>query len=234
MVHTILINNDNTITKRMNGAIMEGSSNVDSLRILVSPTYKDKFGDLVMADCICVMEITTPIGRRYKTQPLTPSEELYKERLEYLLPITLDMTKEAGKLGFKFFFTKLEMNADGTFKERIRETSDSYLDIIETKHWDDYVSTSDLRPLVDVMMTIQSKANHLEAMAEKINSTKIDNLEYDKESNILKGYADGVQVDEVQLEDTSECGCEEGVPVVDFTVVEPEEIIPELDNVIEF
>lgn len=234
MVHTILINNDNTITKRMNGAIMEGSSNVDSLRILVSPTYKDKFGDLVMADCICVMEITTPIGRRYKTQPLTPSEELYKERLEYLLPITLDMTKEAGKLGFKFFFTKLEMNADGTFKERIRETYDSYLDIIETKHWDDYVSTSDLRPLVDVMMTIQSKANHLEAMAEKINSTKIDNLEYDKESNILKGYADGVQVDEVQLEDASECGCEEGVPVVDFTVVEPEEIIPELDNVIEF
>ena len=26
--------------------------------------------------------------------PLTPSEELYKERLEYLIPITLDMTKE--------------------------------------------------------------------------------------------------------------------------------------------
>ena len=39
MVHTILINSDNTITKRMNGAIMQGSAYVDSLRILVLPTY---------------------------------------------------------------------------------------------------------------------------------------------------------------------------------------------------
>ena len=130
MVHTILVNNDNSITKRMNGAIMQGSANVDSLRILSSPIYKDKFGDLVMTECTCVMEFITPNGRRYKTTPLTPSEELYKERLEYLIPITLDMTKEDGRLGFKFFFAKLEMNADGSFKERVRETDDSYLDII--------------------------------------------------------------------------------------------------------
>ena len=81
MVHTILINSDNTITKRMNGAIMERSENVDSLRILVSPTYADKFGDLNMAECTCVMEITTPIGKTYRAKPLTPSDELYKERV---------------------------------------------------------------------------------------------------------------------------------------------------------
>lgn len=235
MVHTILINSDNTITKRMNGAIMERSENVDSLRILVSPTYTDQFGDLIMADCTCVMEFTTPKGRRYKTTPLTPSEELYKERLEYLIPITLDMTKEDGRLGFKFFFAKLEMNDDGSFRERVRETADSYLDIIPTKHWSDYVAESDLSDVVQGILTIQSRAEHLEAVADKLNSTKIDNFEYDKETNILKGYADGVEVDSVELEDASACGCEDGVPVVDFTIVEPEE--PDnnmVDNVVEF
>ena len=201
MVHTILVNNDNSITKRMNGAIMQGSANVDSLRILVLPTYKDKFGDLVMSECTCVMEFITPNGRRYKTKPLTPSEELYKERLEYLVPITLDMTKEDGKLSFKFFFAKLEMNADGTFKERVRETADSYLDIIPTKHWSDYVSDSDLSDVVQGILTLQSRAEHLEAVVDKINTTKIDNLEYDKDTNILTGYADGIEVDRVELEE---------------------------------
>lgn len=235
MVHTILVNNDNSITKRMNGAIMQGSANVDSLRILVLPTYKDKFGDLVMADCTCVMEFITPNGRRYKTKPLTPSEELYKERLEYLFPITLDETREPGQLGFKFFFAKLEMNEDGTFKERVRETADSYLDIIPTKHWSDYVADSDLSDIVQGILTIQSRAEHLEAVANKINSTKVDDIAYDKETNILTAYADGIEVDRVELEGSEECGCEDGVPVVDFTVVEPDE--PDtnvVDNVVEF
>lgn len=235
MVHTILINSDNTITKRMNGAIMERSENVDSLRILVSPTYNDQFGDLNMAECTCVMEITTPIGKTYRAKPLTPFDELYKERVEYLFPITLDETKEPGQLGFKFFFAKLEMNDDGSFKERVRETADSYLDIIPTKHWSDYVAESDLSDVVQGILTIQSRAEHLEAVADKLNSTKIDNLEYDKETNILKGYADGVEVDSVELEDASACGCEDGVPVVDFTIVEPEEPDKNLvDNVVEF
>ena len=234
MVHTILINSDNTVTKRMNGAIMERSANVDSLRILVHPTYADQFGDLNMAECTCVMEITTPVGRSYRTKPLTPSEELYKERLEYLLPITLDMTKESGQLGFKFFFAKLEMNADGTFKERIRETFDAYLDMIPTKHWSDYVSDSDLSDVVQGILTIQSRAEHLEAVAEKINTTKIDNIEYDKDSNVLTGYANGIEVDKVEFED-GECGCEEGIPVVDFTIAEPEESDKSIvDNVFEF
>lgn len=234
MVHTILINSDNTITKRMNGAIMERSENIDSLRILVSPTYADEFGDLNMAGCTCVMEITTPIGKTYRPKPLTPSEELYKERLEYLFPITLDETREPGQLGFKFFFAKLEMNSDGSFKERVRETSDSYLDIVPTKRWSDYVADSDLSDVVQGILTLQSKAEQLEAVANKINSTKVDNIEYDKETNLLTAYADGKKVDEVELEG-DECGCEEGVPVVDFTVVDPEE--PEnniVDNVVEF
>ena len=235
MVHTILVNNDNSFTKRMNGAIMQGSANVDSLRILVSPIYKDKFGDLVMTECTCVMEFITPNGRRYKTTPLTPSEELYKERLEYLVPITLDMTKEDGQLGFKFFFAKLEMNADGSFKERVRETADSYLDIIPTKHWSDYVSDSDFNDVIQGILTIQSRAEHLEAVADKINSTKFDDIEYDKETNTLTAYANGKEVDKVELEDSEECDCEDGIPVVDFTVVEPDE--PEnnvVDNVVEF
>lgn len=231
MVHTILINSDNSITKRMNGAIMERSANVDSLRILVHPVYADQLGDLNMAECTCVMEYTTPIGRRYKTKPLTPSEELYKERLEYLIPITLDMTKESGQLGIKFFFVKLEMNPDGSFKERIRETVDSYLDIIPTKRWGDYVSDSDLTDVVQGILTLQSKAEHLEAVADKINSTKFDDIEYDKETNTLTAYANGEEVDKVELEDS----CEGGIPVVDFTSVEPEE--PDdniIDNVVDF
>ena len=145
------------------------------------------------------------------------------------------MTKESGQLGIKFFFVKLEMNPDGSFKERIRETMDSYLDIIPTKRWGDYVSDSDLTDVVQGILTLQSKAEHLEAVADKINSTKFDDIEYDKDTNTLTAYANGEEVDKVELEGSEECGCEDGVPVVDFTIVDPEEPGNNIvDNVFEF
>lgn len=170
MVHTILINDDNTITKHMNGAIMQGSENVDSLRILVNQNYIDGSKNTCMKDFSCVIEFTSNDGIDYRPKLLTPSDELYKGRVEYLLPITLDMTRKSGKLEFKFLFTKLNMNDDGSFKKQIRETSDSYLDIIPTKQWDNYMSDEDLRPLVDIMLTMQSKVNQLEAIVNRLNT----------------------------------------------------------------
>ena len=85
------------------------------------------------------------------------------------------------------------------------------------------------------ILTIQSRANQLEAVANKLNSEKVDDIEYNKDTNTLTAYADGVEVDRVELEGSEECGCEDGVPVVDFTVVEPDEPDKNIvDNVVEF
>lgn len=235
MIHTILINNDNTITKRMNGAIMHRSSNVDSLRILVDPMYTDHLGDLNMSECSCVMEFTTP-SRKYIPKVLTPSAELYKNKIEYLLPITLELTKDFGELEFKFIFNKLEINSEGSFKERSRKISSSSISIIPVEQWSEYIASDNLDSIAQMMLANQSIANQQKAYAEMILQTKIDNLEYDKDSNILTGYADGVPVDSVQLEDVSSgCLCENGVPVVDFSNIAPTpDDGNEVDNVVEF
>ena len=232
MVHTILINSDNTITNRMNGNIMHRSSNVDSLRILVEPTYKDQYGNLNMSDCTCVIEFVTPIGKRYIPKVLTPSEELYKNRLEYLLPITLDLTKESGELEFKFIFNKLEMRSDGSFIERSRKTRSSSISILPVEQWSDYIADESLDSIAQIMLTSQSLIEQQKAYAEMLLQRKIDNIEYDSESNVLKGYADGVEIDSVQLENSD---CEDGVPVVDFSNMTPTpEEDTEVDNVVEF
>lgn len=233
MIHTILINSDNTITKRMNGNIMHRSSNVDSLRILVDPVYTDQYGDLNMAECSCVLEFVTPIGKKYIPKVLTPSEELYKNRLEYLLPITLELTKEIGELEFKLIFNKLEMKSDGSFTERSRKTLSSSITILPVEQWSDYIADDSLDSIAQIMLTNQSLIEQQKAYAEMLIQTKIDNIEYDETTNVLKGYADGVEVDSVQLEDSS-CACEDGVPVVDFdSYVDPDDD-SEFDNVVEF
>lgn len=82
-MYTFLINEDNTLSCSVNERIMERSKQVDTLHFLADPTYKD----VDMSDFTVYMEYLLPISKRYKTEILVKSKELYKNKLEYKLPI---------------------------------------------------------------------------------------------------------------------------------------------------
>lgn len=230
-MYTILINDNNTLTQSKKERIMHRSSNINTFRFLVSQTWVDRGVSTDIRDYDCVMEYRTPISNTYTPIVLTPSEELYKDKVEYLVPITSKFTKEIGQLEIKFIFTLLEMDASGNFIEHSRKTDTTKIDILRTDNWSDYIADSNLDNIAQIMLQTQAQAEQLKMYNELIYATKADGIKYDSETNKLDLTANGVVIDTATLE---ECELEDGVPVVDFSVVKPDFPDDEVDNVVEF
>lgn len=229
-MYTILINEDHSFTHTNKKRIMYRSNDIDSIRFLVKPTY----GDLDMTTCNTVLEYVTPISRKYDVIVLKPSAELYKNRVEFILPIDTRFTSEVGELELTINFSYLSMNDDGTFKEQVRTIGYTSLLIEDTVRWSDYIASSSLDNIAQIMLTNQSMMEEIKAQAELIAYEKADSIAKDEETNEIYLTSNGVEIGK-RIVDSDTCTAEDGVPVVDFSVIEPEK--PEdglVDNVVEF
>lgn len=94
-MYTILIQDDNTMHASVRKRIMQGSKNIDTLRFLIKPMYNE----IDISDFKMILTYILPISKERKTLTLTKSEELYKDRLEYKIPISDEnFTSEAGDI----------------------------------------------------------------------------------------------------------------------------------------
>lgn len=230
-MYTILVKSDDTLIATQRQNIMHRSSLVRQLRFLVDPVYSNN--QLNMADYVCVLEYRTPISNRYTPVVLTPSEELYKDKLEYILNIDTKITAEVGQVELQLKWMSVEMLSNGSFGEHVRITGSTTIDVLPTNKWSDYIASSDLDSIAQMILTNQAQAEQLKIYADYLSMTKADGIKYDEETNELSLTANGQKLDSVTLEDNN-CDCEEGIPVVDFdkgiVPVEPDEF----DNVVEF
>ena len=201
-MYTILINDDNTLTKSVVERIMHRSHNVNSLRFLMNPTYTARNGQVMdMAGFTMILEYVLPISRTYKTVILSPEAELYKDRLQYVLPVTTDITSEVGEVELKFTMTKLDMLEDGSKIEYVRHTSETYVNILAVENWSDYIANSDLSNIAEMMLIIQAQQEQLKAYAEQINALKADAIRLDTETSELALYAGEQKLSAVDLDD---------------------------------
>lgn len=216
-MYTIIINSDNTLTQSIRERIMHRESNVHTFRFLVEPIWVDNGVSTNMKNYTCMLEYRTPISNTYTPVPLTPSEELYKEKLEYTLAIDTNLTAEVGDLEIKFIFTWLEMDADGNFISHSRKTDTTVVPIIKTDQWSDYVPDAKMDNIVQMLLMQQAQAQQLQEFANYLHMTKADTLSYNKETNELSIGTASQKLDSVILED---CDCENGIPVVDFNNID--------------
>jgi hypothetical protein len=231
-MYTILVTSDDRLVTTEKETIMHRSSLVRKLRFLVDPTFMYGNETLNLADFACILEFRLPISNKYIPVILTPSEELYKEKLEYVLSIDTKLTSEVGDVQLKLMWTKPELLADGNFNDHVKLTTSTTITILPVEQWSDYIASSDLNSIAQMILTNQAQAEQLKLYADYLAMTKADSIKYDAETNELSLLGNGQKLDSVTLED-GECDCEEGVPAVDFSVIEPEHD-GELDNVIEF
>ena len=227
--YTILINEDHSFTHTNVKKIMYRSTGIDTIRFLVKPTYNN----LDMRTANVVLEYVTPVNRSYGVVVLTPSAELYKNRVEYLLPIDLKFTSEIGDLEFTINFSHLDMN-DEKFLEQVRPIGYTSIKIHDTVRWSDYIASSNLDNIAQIMLTQQSILEQQKVYAEMIATESASNIVKDAETNeIYLVNKDGMQIGD-RIVDSDTCDSEDGVPVVEFSVAQPDDGDTTLDNVIEF
>ncbi len=130
-MYTILVSENNELITTVRERIMQRSKLVDNLHFLMEPTYKG----LDMTKFTASLEFITPIGRELKTEILFQSPELYKDQIEFKLPIDTIITREAGDVELQLSFVYVEMDADGHVTQHVRKTSPTTLTIIPVANW---------------------------------------------------------------------------------------------------
>ena len=243
-MYTILVKPDDTLVTTNREPIYHRESLIHKLRFLVDPEYKDGDEILDMRGYVCTLEYKTPISETYIPVILTPSVNLYKEKVEYLLPIDTAITSEVGNVELKLSWIRLEVGDDGGFKERVRKTPVTTLEILPVAQWGDYVADSKLDILAQVLLKNQAQNEQMKAYAEQIQQlaqynaiTKADNIRYNEETKTAQLESMGAPIGREIVIGQDDCNCEEGVPVVDFTVIDPDDETDEskeVDNVVEF
>lgn len=229
-MYTILINEDHSFTHTKKKRIMQRSSNIDTIRFLVNPTYNN----LDMMQASTIVELRMPISHKYIPITLSPSAELYKNKVEFLLPLDLSLTKEAGELELTIKFSNLEMDENGEFIEIVRTIGLTSITIHEIVNWSDYIPSADMDNIVQIMLKNQSLLEQQNENINMMNAEKADGIAKDETTNEIYLTSNGVEIG-TRIKDSDTCLSEDGVPVVDFTVIKPEE--PEantVNNVVEF
>ena len=179
-MYTFLINEDNTLTVSMQERIMERSKLVDNLHFLADPTYKNED----MTEYTVMLEYVLPTSKRYKTEILQRSEELYKNKLEYLLPFDTNLTSEAGDIEIQLTFLKLEMDSEGQTYQRVRKVGPGVIHIIPISKWSDLIPDEALSTLDQRIFALEALNK---AMTDRFNTSldnKADNITYDDEHRI--------------------------------------------------
>lgn len=231
-MYTILINSDNSLTQSIRERIMHRENNVHTFRFLVDPIWLDNGAQTDIRNYTCLLEYKTPISSQYVPVPLSPSENLYKNKIEYLYKVGTDITCEIGNLELKFIFTWLEMTETGQLIEHSRKTDTTIIPIVPTDNWSDYIADSRMDNIVQIMLSNQANAEQIKEYANYITMTKADSIQYNRDTNELSIHGNGQKLDSVILEE--DCECEDGVPVVDFNNLETDNTQDEVNNVIEF
>lgn len=205
-MYTFLIGDDNTLTASVTERIMERSKMVDNMHFLADQIYKD----VNMSDFIVMLEYVLPISKKYKTEFLKKSEDLYKNKLEYLLPFDTNLTSEAGDIEIQLTFTKVEMDSEGKTTQYVRKVGPGIVHIIPISKWSDIIPDEALSTLDQRIIALEALNK---AMTDRFNinlDNKADNLMYDDKHRIQLtsngkpiGNAIKITTESVEVEDGS-------------------------------
>ena len=144
-MYDIYIRNDNTVIVTGGNKIVQGSSMVDTVRVLVPKTYNETITD--MSEFSCMIEYILPCSKKYLVDVLVedvPNDEniddVYENYVVYKFDIDSNFTSEPGDIEIQFTFAKAAIVDEYGIEiepERLRKTKKSKITIIPIAQWSD-------------------------------------------------------------------------------------------------
>lgn len=186
-MYTILVAQDNELVASIRERIMHRSKMVNKLHFLVDPIYKG----IDMTDFTVTLKYKLPISNEPCSEILICSDELYKEKLEYVLPLDTKFTKESGNIELFLTFTKVDLDADGNQTQYVRQTSETTIPIIPIPAWSSGTNDSALNAVDQKLLEVDAKIKELEEISGIVVTTKADNIVLNEETHELYLTADG-------------------------------------------
>lgn len=171
MMFTILVNQNNElVVSPTSGRIMQRSNLVDSLHFLVD----QKYNDIPMKDCTVVMEYILPVSKKYRSEFLVASEELYKDYVEYTLPFDTKLTSEAGDIEVQLTFLRVDLD-----NQEVRKTSVCKIPITPIADWAQLIPDEALTALDQKVVKLMAANQQLIDLQQSYIDEKADDLSYE-------------------------------------------------------
>ena len=171
-MYTIIVTNDNKLICSVRERIVQRSKLVDKMHFLCDEFYNE----FDMKEFTCTMEYLCPISKKYKTETLVASEELYEGLVEYVIPIDTNLTQENGDVELQLTFTKVELDADGNATQYVRKTTPILVTISPTADWAQIIPDEALTALDQRLIKLDAAAAELAEIQETLDTTKADDI----------------------------------------------------------
>lgn len=184
-MYTFLINEDNTLTASVVERVMQRSKLVDNLHFLADTTYKG----IDMSNYTVMLEYVLPVSKNYKTEILQKSAELYKNKLEQVLPFDTELTSEVGDIEIQLTFANTEMDSEGRITQYVRKVGPGVIHIMSINNWSDMIPDSALSSLDQRLLMMISQTKALNDQMNAVINNKADGLSY--KNSILQLLSQG-------------------------------------------
>lgn len=189
-MYVILVNDDNTLTTTIRSRIMQRSKLFDDLLFLVKPEYNGHS----MSKCTVLLEYVLPASKKYRTEILVMSEDMYEGYLKYSLPVDTKMTTEPGDIELQLSFVYSDLDINGHDIQRVRKTVPTSLTITPISAWSDIIPDSALTALDQRIIKMDAQMKALNEMSVSISQNKADDIAYNEDTNELQLVAEGYPI----------------------------------------
>lgn len=181
-MYVILVHDDNTLSAPKKERIMQRSKMVDELWFLSHPMYKG----FDMTNCTVLLEYVLPISKRYKTEILTKSNDMYEDHLKYTLPFDTELTVEHGEIELQLSFILADLDVNGKPIQRVRKVDAIKINIVPTTAWSNLIPDDALTALDQRIIKMDAQIKELNDTAKQFNESKADNITYNSENNEIQ------------------------------------------------
>ena len=210
-MYTIIMRDDKSLCKTVSSTIYQREKLADTFRFLLPPTHEGLDLSLFTVTLKYIDQ-----GNVAHSEILTLSEELYKNKLCYHLPIDTNLTRFAGDITIRLTLNWIDWE---NRKQHVLHSGEAVITVSPLSDYYNFVSDESLEIIDQLIGNLEAKIKATEKIAEIYDSEKADSLSY--ENNELQLVANGNKIGEKVTIDSCSCSdndiFKEGIPVVDFS-----------------
>ena len=159
---------------------MQKSKLYDYLHFLVEPLYNG----FPMKNTTVLMEYTLPVSHSKRSEFLTVQEDLYKNMVEFKLPIDTKLTEESGDVELELTFFNVAID-----QQQVRKTSKCHIPITPISGWSKLVPDDALAAVDQRIIKLMAITQQILDMQVSYDESKADDISLN--GNILSLLANG-------------------------------------------
>lgn len=221
-MYTIIMNKDKSLITTVKTTLYQREKLVDKIRFLFPQTYED----INLSDFIVVLKYLDQ-GNVAHSEVLVKEENLYEDKLSYILPVDTKLTAFAGDITIRISF--LALNTANGLHEEVLHTGETIITINPLKDIYSFVTDESLEIIDKAMLGLESKTKALELVANTYDTEKADDIVLDDDSIYLTSHGNkvGKEIQLNTLGDALSDATDEGLIRV---ITEDEIIVPGDDD----